>query len=111
MDGKHVVIISPIHSGSDYFNYKHSFSIVLLALIDRNFFFMYCDIGARGRISDGGVFRNSTLYEKIYKNTINLPQPTPITNNINLPYVFLANNAFPLHENIMKSNPDDHPPS
>ena len=61
IDGKHVVVVSPIHSGSDYFNYKYSFSIVLMALVDRYFCFMFCDIGSKGRISDSGVFQIQRL--------------------------------------------------
>ena len=34
MDGKHVLIRPPPNSGSYFFNYKHNFSVVLLALVD-----------------------------------------------------------------------------
>lgn len=110
LDGKHVVVISPAHSGSEYFNYKHSFSIVLMALVDSNFCFMFCDVGSKGRISDGGVFRDSVLFEKLHSNTLNLPQPEPLSNdNVPMPYVIVADNAFPLHPNLMKPYPGDHP--
>ena len=44
MNGKHILIQPPANSGSYHFNYKHNFSIILLALVDDN-----------GWISDGGV--------------------------------------------------------
>ena len=56
LDGKHVVLRPPINSGSTYFNYKHSFSVVMMALVDADYKFLYVDVGANGRISDVRVF-------------------------------------------------------
>uniref|UniRef100_A0A2S2NBZ4 Putative nuclease HARBI1 n=1 Tax=Schizaphis graminum TaxID=13262 RepID=A0A2S2NBZ4_SCHGA len=103
MDGKHVVIQSPINSGTEYFNYKHFFSIVLFALVDADYNFLFVDIGCQGRISDGGVFKNSTLHKKIESGNMNLPSPKPLPGrNKNIPYVILADAAFALANNVMK---------
>jgi hypothetical protein len=68
MDGKHVALQDPTNSASDYFNYKVFLSIVLLALVDADYCFLYADVGCQGRISDGGVFRNTILFQKIESN-------------------------------------------
>ncbi|XP_041764475.1 uncharacterized protein LOC121589544 [Anopheles merus] len=98
IDGKHVMIKSPPHSGTDYFNYRRHFSIVLLGVVDANCNFMYADIGAKGRISDGGVFKNSMLYKKLERNELGIPSPAPLyqTSRILVPYMLLGDKAFPL---------------
>lgn len=103
MDGKHVVIQAPFNSGSEYFNYKSYFSIVLFALVDANYNFVFADVGSQGRISDGGILKNSELWKKIEQKSLNIPQPTPLPGRQNaVPYVILGDEAFALHENVMK---------
>ena len=41
MDSTHVVIKPPPNSGSVYFNYKHTFSIVPLAVANADYYFLY----------------------------------------------------------------------
>jgi len=110
MDGKHVVLQAPFCSGSEYYNYKSFFSIVLLALVDANYNFLYVDVGCQGRISDGGVFQNCSLNRMMEEGTLNFPSPSPLPGrNEAVPYFFVADEAFPLKENIMKVFPGIHP--
>lgn len=89
IDDKHIALICPPNSGSEYFNYKKYFSIVLMALVDSKYRFIFADIGGQGRISDGGIFRNTVLWDMICSNTLNLPAPRPLPgSNIDIPYVF-----------------------
>ena len=74
-DGKHISMLHPVGSGSAYYNYKGYFSIVLLALVDYNYKFLFVDVRCQGSISDGGVYRNSPFYDAIQKGTLNLPDP------------------------------------
>lgn len=103
MDGKHIIIQAPFHSGSDFFNYKSNFSIVLFALVDADYNFIFLDVGCQGRISDGGVFKNTSLYKKLEKNNLGFPEDSMLCGlNKIMPYVFVADEAFPLTNRIMK---------
>jgi len=103
MDGKHITLQCPIKSGSDYYNYKSFFSIVLFALVDADYNFIYANVGCQGRISDGGVYNNCELYKQIENKSLRILQPLPLPQrNMYVPYVMVADNVFPLTENIMK---------
>ncbi|KAJ8927715.1 hypothetical protein NQ314_019793, partial [Rhamnusium bicolor] len=62
--GKHIRIAAPGDEGSAFYNYKSDHSIVLLALVCANYNFTYVNIGMNGRISDGGVYRESDLSKR-----------------------------------------------
>ena len=104
MDGKHIVIQKPAFSGSMFYTYKRTFAIQLLAVVDANYRFIYVDVGVQGRIGDAGVFLNSSLCEAMTRELLNIPKPEPLSNSSPeaVPYVFIADEAFPLKTNILK---------
>ncbi|XP_061717029.1 uncharacterized protein LOC133524889 isoform X1 [Cydia pomonella] len=109
LDGKHCVMQSPIHSGSEYINYKGTFSIVLLALVDADYNFIFVDCGCQGRISDGGVYRNTEFYKKLCRSELDIPQPDFLpSKEEKMPYVFVADSAFALTVNMMKPYAGNH---
>ena len=55
IDGKHVTIQKPVGGGSSYYHYKHTHSIVLMAVAGSDYQCTYTDVGANGRCSDGGI--------------------------------------------------------
>ena len=112
-DEKHIGLVYPKDSGSNFFNHKSLFSIVSLALVDYDYKFIYVDFGCQGRISDGGIYRNSSLCKALTNGTLNLPRPRPLsTLHENHPSTdsepkkfhlyFLADDAFPFIVDIMK---------
>ncbi|CAH2002762.1 unnamed protein product [Acanthoscelides obtectus] len=102
LDGKHVVLQAPVKSGTEFFNYKSNFSIVLFALVDGDYNFMFADVGCQGRISDGGVFKASKLYQQLTENRLGLPTPELEGCSMQIPYFFAGDSAFALSENLMK---------
>ncbi|XP_039763349.1 protein ALP1-like [Pararge aegeria] len=103
LDGKHVLLQAPIKSGTEFYNYKQHFSIVLFALVDADYNFLFVDVGCQGRISDGGVFKDTQLYDKIENRTLDLPESRPLSDrNVCIPYFFLGDSAFALSEYLMK---------
>jgi len=105
IDGKHVVLQCPRNSASEYFNYKNAFSIVLFALVDVNYNFMFVDAGCQGRISDRRVFTNTELYKKLETKTLSSSAGSFKRERKKCSILFY----FPLSENLMKVYPGQHP--
>ena len=55
LDGKRIIIRCPSNPRSLYFKFKGFYFIVLLALVDANYKFLYVDVVANGSSSDGVV--------------------------------------------------------
>ncbi|KAJ4451836.1 hypothetical protein ANN_03314, partial [Periplaneta americana] len=107
IDGKHIRIKCPNDSGSDYFNYKHYYSIVLQAVVaDADCKFVAVDVGCKVRQSDGVVFRSSKSFELLETNRLNIPPPTELPNSlIKVPFVLVGDKAYPLLTYLMRPFP------
>ncbi|XP_071649495.1 uncharacterized protein [Temnothorax longispinosus] len=106
IDGKHIVIQCPANAGSTYYNYKHSHSVVLMAICDANYLFTFVDIGAYGRRSDGGIFRECQFGKKFEQKKLNVPNAETIfENGPILPYCLVGDEAFPLKEYLLRPYP------
>lgn len=104
IDGKHIRIIKPSHSGSLYYNYKSFFSIQLLAMCDSNYCFTFVDIGDYGKNSDSAIFKKSVLYQRLMAKTLDIPDASflPGKDDIKMPYVIIGDEAFGLSMNLMR---------
>lgn len=101
IDGKHINIRAPPNTGSEYFNYKKQFSIVLLGIADANAQFIAFDLGTAGSQSDGGIFKNGSLKDICASSCF--PAPCQLGQRISeVPYFLLGDDAFALDINLMK---------
>lgn len=98
IDGKHVRIKAPANSGSNFYNYKKFFSIVLQGVADADLKFVSAEVGAYGKESDGGIFSRSQIKNILDSNTINLPSNAPplTGSDMLLPYFLIGDSAYPL---------------
>lgn len=77
-------------------------------MADANCKFLVIDVGARGKQSDGGVFRGSDLYQHLENNAFNCPQQSKLPNyskDVSLPFVILGDEAYPLLGYLMRPYP------
>ncbi len=109
VDGKHIRLKNPFHSGSLFYNYKNYFSISLLAIADSNYCFIYVDVGSYGKDSDSTNFQNSTFSRALMRGTLNIPNSEPISNATPaLPYVIVGDEAFGLSKHLLRPYSGTH---
>ena len=100
---KHVRIKAPPHSGSQYYNKKGYYSIIMLAVVDANYKFMYVDVGSYGADSDAGIFRHCGLFNALEQDKVGLPPRDRLpAGEIDVPYFLVGDDAFALRPWMMK---------
>lgn len=63
-----------------------------MTLVDGDYCFLFIDVGANGRQSDGGVFKLSDLFKRLDAHLLNIPKGC----------VIVADDAFPLKKYFLK---------
>ena len=104
VDGKEIRVIKWEHSVSIFYNYEDFFSVVLMALADNNYCFVYVDIGSYIKDCDSTIFKRSTLQTSIQTNMLELSSEKPLsgTEGPNVPYFFVGDEGFALNTNILR---------
>jgi len=109
VDEKRVRIKMPSGSGSLFYNYKHFFSILLLALVDANCCLIAVDVGEVGKSSDYNVFKKSNIGRKLESNQLGIPGSRPLLNDENgkcMLFVIVGDEAFALSEHVSRPYPN-----
>lgn len=114
LEGKHIVVQCPNTKIQKYntveqSNFKRKYKMEILALVDSDYRFIFADIADPGSISPVGVFQNSSFWQNIESDTLNLPSDTPLPGRENnVPYVFLSSGPFPSYKHILRPFPGKH---
>ena len=103
LDGKHVAVRRPPRSGTMNYNFKRFFSVVLMALVDANYRFLWIDCGGLGSMSDAQIFNASELKDCLEDGSIGFPAPDPLPNDDQAtPHYILGDDAFGLRTYLIK---------
>jgi len=103
LDGKHVAIRCPKNGGSLYYNYKGYHSVVLMALVDADYQFIWVNIGSQGGCSDAQIWNQSDLKLAIERGLIGMPEATPLPGDDRpIGYYIIADDAFAMRTWLMK---------
>ncbi|XP_063859180.1 putative nuclease HARBI1 [Scylla paramamosain] len=106
IDGKHVACKAPLRTGSECYNYKSFFSIILLAMVSSDYTskFLWAAVSGNGSASDAHMFNHSELKEGLENaNITGWPRPDPLPNNTqDVPYFIVGDDAFSLRTYLMK---------
>ena len=106
IDGKHIRMQCPQFTGTQYYNYKGFFSLVLMAICDANYCFTMFDVGQFGSNNDSGVLANSSMGMHFDSDTLNVPKERFLNENIGtLPYFLVGDEIFPLKTWLMRPYP------
>lgn len=77
-----------------------------MALVDSKYRFLFTDIGACGRRSDGGIFKDSKMGQAFEQKRMNLPEASPLREGgPAVPYVIVADEAFQLSDYLVRPFP------
>ncbi|KAH8009046.1 hypothetical protein HPB51_009586 [Rhipicephalus microplus] len=86
--------------------FQGTFSIVLMAVVDSDCKYVLVDVGAEGRQSDGGIFKEPSFGRDLSKGHLDIPAvgTLPGTSTC-VPYAFVGDEAFQLRKDFMRPYP------
>lgn len=97
LDGKHYQLRCPEKSGSQFHNYKGTFSVLVLAISDAFHRILYFKVGMQGSSNDSGAWLYSDFREALESSSLQIPTAP----EGQVEYHLAADGAFPLSDRMM----------
>ena len=98
VDGCHIPIKCPaggLEASKEYHNFKNFYSVILMAMVDSNYRFIWGSCGFPGNSHDSVIFQSTDLWTNIMQNEAILKIGKQIE-GIHIPALILVDSAFPL---------------
>ena len=104
VDGSHLPIKCPNggqEAQKEYHNFKDFYSIVLMAMIDYKYRFIWASCGFPGNSHDSIILQSTNLYTQITENNL-LPNIAKCQDGVKIGPVILGDGAFPFKTWLLK---------
>lgn len=103
IDGCHIPMKCPpggLEACKEYHNFKNFYSVVLMAMIDSHYRFVWGSCGFPGNSHDAVIFKSTDLWNSIQDGFI--PLIGKSVGDVNVPPLIVGDSAFPLQTWLMK---------
>ncbi|XP_012565238.2 uncharacterized protein LOC105849411 [Hydra vulgaris] len=104
VDGRHIPISAPKDQAISYYNYKGWYSIVLFAVVDCRYRFIYTSVGSPGRNDDSYILQNSSSLKAILESNL-FDKCCKELGDSFVPLCLIGDSAFPLTRHLLKPYP------
>ena len=84
-----------------YHNFKNFYSVILLALVDAKYRFIWAALGAPGNTHDFTYFQSTRLWENITEERV-LPEKFQFIGDVHVPPMILGDGTFPMKSWVCK---------
>ncbi len=104
VDGCHIPMKCPpggANARKEYHNFKNFYSIILMALVDAKYRFIWASCGFPGNSHDSIVLQSTSLWSDL-KNGNLLPSFSQKEQKVSVPPIILGDSAFPFESFLMK---------
>lgn len=104
VDGCHIPIKCPPGGQAatkEYHNFKNFYSVVLMALVDAKYKFLWGSCGFPGNSHDSVILQSTDLWSNIKEGNV-LPDFTQQEEDVFVPPIILGDSAFPFETWLMK---------
>ena len=108
IDGCHIPLKCPpggLESCKEYHNFKNFYSIVLMALVDSHYRFVWGSCGYPGNSYDSIIFKSTELWSNIASGNV-LPSIGKKIAKLTVPPLIVGDSAFPIAPWLMKPYTD-----